>query len=293
MKHRAKRARRAGGTLLTFGLGVAVDAALLPTAEAATPPPTVTAKSAYLYDDTANEKLWGKYSNTERSMASTTKVMTAVVVFGQQDLNLDRKITVKQAYRDYVSAHGASTADLKTGDVLTVRQVLYGMMLPSGCDAAMALADTYGKGTTIKARVQSFITQMNRKAAALGMTHTVYDSFDGISTTGQNHTTARDATVLATKALTYRTLRTVVAAKRTVQTATNGRTYTWYNTNQLLGTYEGALGIKTGTGSSAGPCLVFAARRDGRTVAGVVLNSATSSTRYEDATEMLDYAFSG
>jgi D-alanyl-D-alanine carboxypeptidase (penicillin-binding protein 5/6) len=287
--------RRFGATLLGSASLVVTAPALSPSAQAATTTtratPTVSAKGAYLYDDTANKKLWGKNGTTRRQMASTTKVMTAVVVLSLSNGNLDRLITVKQAYRDYVSANGASTADLRKGDKLTVRQFLYAMMLPSGCDAAMALADAFGSGDTIRARTTSFIGKMNRKADAMGLADTHYDSFDGISRNGENYTTPRDAAMLASKALTFQTLRTVVKTQKAVKTATNGRTYTWYNTNQLLGSYDGAIGIKTGTGTLAGPCLIFAARRDGRTIAGVVLNSSSADQRYDDAAEMLDYAF--
>ncbi|WP_369275938.1 D-alanyl-D-alanine carboxypeptidase family protein [Streptomyces sp. R11] len=281
--------RKCGAVVLASGV-LAVASPVVTPAAAATAP-SVTAKGAFLYDVTAKKNLWGKAADTKRPMASTTKVMTATVVMGTSNLNLDKLVTIKQAYRDYVTAQGASTADLKTGDKVTVRQLLYAMMLPSGCDAAMALADTYGTGTTTAARTKSFIAKMNAKATSLGMTNTKYDSFDGLTTAGNTYTTPRDAAKLAAKALTYSTLRTVVKAKSTVQTATNGRTYTWYNTNKLLGSYVGAIGIKTGTTTPAGPCLIFAATRNGRTVAGVVLNSSTLDTRFTDAAKMLDYAF--
>ncbi|MDX6347232.1 MAG: hypothetical protein QOF84_2022 [Streptomyces sp.] len=282
-------ARRLGAALLASGVLVVAAPAVAP-AQAATTP-SVTAKGAFLFDDTANKTLWSKGAGTKRQMASTTKVMTAAVVLAQSNLNLDKKVTVKQAYRDYVTRNGASTADLKKGDKLTVRQLLYAMMLPSGCDAAMALADTYGTGSSIKARTASFIRKMNSRAAKFGMTKTRYDSFDGISVNGNTYTTPRDAAKLASRAISYKTLRTVVKSRKTVQKATNGRTYTWYNTNQLLGSYDGAIGIKTGTGTSAGPCLIFAAKRNGRTVVGVLLHSSTGAKRYTDAARMLDYAF--
>jgi D-alanyl-D-alanine carboxypeptidase (penicillin-binding protein 5/6) len=263
-------------------------------AQAATAP-SVSAKGAFIFDNTANKTLWGKAADTKRQMASTTKSMTATVVLGTTNLNLDRKVTVKQAYRDYVTRNGASTADLKTGDKLTVRQLLYALMLPSGCDAAMALADTFGTGSTTAARTKSFISQMNTKARSLGMTNTKYDSFDGISPTGNNYTTPRDMAKLGRKLLSYSVLRTVVKTQKSVQKATTSsggtRTYTWYNTNKLLGSYSGAIGIKTGTGTAAGPCLLFAATRNGRTVIGVLLNSSTTTQRFTDAARMLDWAF--
>lgn len=275
-------------SLVIAAPGLARTAQAAPTTLAA---PTVSATGAFLYDDTANKKLFGKNGATRRQMASTTKIMTALVVLRQSNLNLDRLVEVKRKYRDYVLANGASTADLRVGDKLTVRQLLYAMMLPSGCDAAMALAATFGKGPTIADRAAGFIGQMNNKARALGLTNTHYDSFDGISRKGKNYTTARDLAILASKAMTHSVLRTVVKSRSTVQKATNGRTYTWYNTNLLLGSYDGAIGIKTGTGTAAGPCLVFAARRDNRTVVGALLNSSSGERRYTDAARLLDYAF--
>ncbi|MGP4115396.1 D-alanyl-D-alanine carboxypeptidase family protein [Streptomyces sp. 4N509B] len=293
--------RRFGATLLGSTSLVAAAPVLAPSAQAATPAatptgtrarPTVSAQGAYLYDVTAGERLYVKNGTTARQMASTTKIMTAVVVLSQTGVDLDRRnITMREAYRTYVAQEGASTADLQTGDKLSVRQLLYGMMLPSGCDAAMALADHFGSGRTIAARTTSFIGMMNRKARSLGLNSTHYDSFDGISRNGDNVTTPRDHAMLAAEAMSMKPLRVIMKKESTVQTATNGRTYTWYNTNQLLGSYDGAVGIKTGTGSVAGPCLVFSAMRDGRTIVGVLLNSASSDQRYTDAVKLLDYAY--
>ncbi|MBB1246609.1 D-alanyl-D-alanine carboxypeptidase [Streptomyces durbertensis] len=254
--------------------------------------PTVSARGAYLVDDATGSRIYGKAPNTRRPIASTTKLMTVHVVLREKDLNLDRKVTVKQAYRDYVTRTGSSTADLKTGDRVTVRQLLYAALLPSGGDAAYALADTFGTGTTNSARTKSFIGKMNKRAAALGLENTRFDSFDGNSNTGNNYSTPKDLAKLARNALKNKTLRTVVGTQKTVRKATtsNGgtRTYTWYNTNRLLGSYRGATGVKTGTTTAAGPCLVFAGTRDGRTVIGVVLNA---KDRYPDATKLLDHGF--
>ncbi|MBQ0983100.1 D-alanyl-D-alanine carboxypeptidase [Streptomyces sp. F63] len=284
-----RRRRRAAAVVVTAGAVLAVPAVATPAQAAA---PTVSAKGAFLLNQADGSRIYGKYADTKRQMASTTKIMTVRVVLSQKNLDLDRKVTVQQAYRDYVAREGASTADLKKGDKVTVRQLLYATMLPSGCDAAYALADTFGSGTTRSARVKSFIGKMNKKAGTLGLTNTRFDSFDGISTTGNNYTTPRDLAKLARSAMKYSTFRTVVKTRKTVRyakTSTGGtRTYTWYNTNKLLGSYSGAVGIKTGTGTAAGPCLVFAATRGGRTVVGVVLNG---SNRYTDAAKLLDYGF--
>ncbi|MGW1074193.1 D-alanyl-D-alanine carboxypeptidase family protein [Streptomyces sp. NPDC002537] len=281
-------ARRWGAALIASAAAVAV-ALPVTTAEAATGP-SVGAKGAFLLDSGNNRQLWGKDADTRRQMASTTKIMTATVVLDTRGVDLNKQVTIKQSYRNYVDRNGASTADLRTGDKVTVRQLLYGLLLPSGCDAAYALADTFGSGSTEAQRTASFITKMNKKASDLGMKNTKYDSFDGISQSGANYTTPRDSAQLARHALANSTFGTVVRTTNTQQKAANiNRTYYWDNTNKLLGSYKGAIGIKTGTGTAAGPCLVFAAKRDGRTVVGVILNDAAS--RYPDAVKMLDWAY--
>jgi serine-type D-Ala-D-Ala carboxypeptidase (penicillin-binding protein 5/6) len=282
-------ARRWGAAVIAATAAVAVA---LPstTAEAGSGPTVTGAKGAFLLDGGANRQLWAKDADTKRQMASTTKIMTAVVVLDTRGVDLNKQVTIKQSYRGYVTRNGASTADLRTGDKMTVRQLLYGLMLPSGCDAAYALADTFGSGGTEAARTKSFIVKMNKRASDLGMKNTKYDSFDGISASGANYTTPRDSAQLARHALANSTFGTVVKTTSTRQKAANvNRTYYWDNTNKLLGSYKGAIGIKTGTGTAAGPCLVFAAQRNGKTVVGVILNDAVN--RYPDATKMLDWAF--
>ncbi|MFF7654820.1 D-alanyl-D-alanine carboxypeptidase family protein [Streptomyces sp. NPDC007983] len=298
--HRGNAGRRRGAAVIAATVALAVAAPVAsaqaapaaPAAQTAAGPSGIRAKGAYLLDNSANKKLWSKSPDTKRQMASITKLMTAVVVLDTRGVNLNKKVTVKQAYLDYIRTSGGSAADLKKGDKLTVRQLLYGMLLPSGCDAAMALADTFGSGSTTAKRTKSFVSKMNKKAAALGMTRTRYDSFDGISTHGANYTTARDLAKLARHALGNATLRTVVKTVDTEQKApaANGRTryYYWSNSNKLLGSYNGAIGIKTGTGTAAGKCIVFAVKRSGRTVVGVLLGD---SNRYPDAKKMLDWAY--
>ncbi|MFF4528759.1 D-alanyl-D-alanine carboxypeptidase family protein [Streptomyces sp. NPDC001407] len=282
-------ARRWGAALIASAAAVAV-AVPATTAQAASGPAVTGAKGAFLLDSGSNRQLWSKDADTKRQMASTTKVMTAMVVLDTRGVDLNKQVTIKQSYRDYVERNGASTADLRTGDKMTVRQLLYGLLLPSGCDAAYALADTFGSGSTEKQRTSSFIAKMNKRASDLGMKNTKYDSFDGISQAGANYTTPRDSAQLARHAIANSTFSTVVKTTGTQQKAANvKRTYYWDNTNKLLGSYKGAIGIKTGTGTAAGPCLVFAAKRDGRTVVGVILNDATS--RYPDAVKMLDWAY--
>lgn len=277
--------RRAAAVLLTTGAVLAAGPLVSPAAAAsATAAPKVSAKGAFLMDASSGKTVFSKSADTKRQMASTTKTMAVAVVLDTKGVNLDKKVTVKQTYRDYVTKNGASTADLRTGDKLTVRQLLYGTMLPSGCDAAYALADTFGSGSTVSARTKSFISKMNAKAKSLGMTNTKFDSFDGISKAGNNYSTPRDLAKLARHAMKNSTFKAVVKAASTKQKATakggGTRTYTWYNTNKLLGSYKGATGAKTGTGTAAGPCLIFSATKNGKSLVGVILND---SNRYADS----------
>ncbi|MER6999834.1 serine hydrolase [Streptomyces sp. NPDC000410] len=283
--------RRFATVALASGLLLTASPLATP-AQAAVPVPTISGKGAYLMDQVTGKPAYFKGKDVRRQMASTTKIMTAAVVVTTPGVDLNKKIKVQQAYRDYVVKNGASTADLRTGDTLTVRQLLYGVMLPSGCDASYALADAFGKGTTSAARTKNFIAQMNAKATSLGLKNTKFDSFDGISSAGYNYTTPEDLAKIARYAMGNVNFRAVVKApsyKTTATTSTGGtRTYTWYNTNKLLGSYSGTTGVKTGTGTAAGPCLVFAAARGGKYYIGVILNG---TDRYNDAGKLLDYGF--
>lgn len=166
------------------------------------------------------------------------------------------------------------------------------MLIPSGDDAAMALADNLGSGDTTDARIADFVNQMNAEAQQLGLTGTHFDSFDGISH-GNNHSTARDLAKLGQRAMLQPVFADVVKNKqfKTEAPAANGHTryYTWDTTNKLLSSYDGALGIKTGSGPEAGYALVFAAERDNRTLVGAILKDDQS--RFDDATKMLDWGF--
>ncbi|MGW1539265.1 D-alanyl-D-alanine carboxypeptidase family protein [Streptomyces sp. NPDC002309] len=287
------RIRRAVAVTATVG-AVFTTGALTAAPAQAVAAPTIVAKGGYIMDNANGRTLFDKYANTKRATGSTTKIMTAKVVLSQPNLNLNATVTVQKAYSDHIVSNGASSANLIIGDKVTVRQLLYGLMLPSGCDAAYALADKFGTGSTRAARVKSFIGKMNSTARSLGMTNTKFDSFDGISN-GSNYSTPRDLTKLASSAMKSPTFSAVVKTKTTKQkvtTKTGGyRYYTWTNTNTLLSNYSGAIGVKTGSGSIAKYCLVFAATRNGKTVIGTVLTSTSATQREADAKKLLDYGF--
>jgi len=255
-------------------------------------PAGVTAAGAVLIDQDTGSVLMGRDVYTARPMASITKIMTAVVVLETPGLDLDRWIPVKSVYHRYAIERSASTAHLHVGDRLTVRQLLYALLLPSGCDAAYALADTFGHGATRAARTAEFISRMNAKGSELRLTRTRFGSFDGLGPASTNHGTPRSLARLAAYALDLDTFAAIVRTRTTSVPArtTSGarRIYTWENSNQLLGRYWGVVGVKTGSTHAAGACLVFAVTRGGRTLVGVVLNSTNSDARFRDARLILD-----
>ncbi|MFK8850958.1 D-alanyl-D-alanine carboxypeptidase family protein [Streptomyces sp. Ac-502] len=309
MKTGIKGVRRLSATAVTAAGAVLLTGTFAASAQAAAPQaapakaavkaaapkaPAITAVGGFVMNNGNGKTAFAKAADSHRSMGSTTKIMTAQVVLSQKKLNLDTKVTIDKAYSDYIVAKTASSARLIVGDKVTVRQLLYGLMLPSGCDAAYALADKFGSGSTRAARVKSFIGQMNTAAKNLGLKNTRFDSFDGIGN-GANYSTPRDLTKLASSAMKNATFRSVVGTKSTKQkvtTKSGGYRYmSWTNTNNLLGSYAGTIGVKTGSGPEAKYCLVFAATRKGKTVIGTVLASSSAANRTADAKKLLDYGF--
>jgi serine-type D-Ala-D-Ala carboxypeptidase (penicillin-binding protein 5/6) len=290
-----KGIRRASAVTVSLTAGALLTGGVTATqAQAAPAPPSITAKGGFVMNNSTGSTLFNKTADTRRNTGSTTKIMTAKVVLSQRNLNLDSKVTIQKAYSDYIVSRNASSARLIVGDKVTVRQLLYGLMLPSGCDAAYALADKFGTGSTRAARVKSFIGKMNSTARSLGMRNTKFDSFDGIGN-GNNYSTPRDLTKLASNAMKNSTFRSIVKTKSTTQRVTtrNGgyRNMPWTNSNKLLGTYSGAIGVKTGSGPEAKYCLVFAATRNGKTVIGTILTSSSDANRLKDAKKLMDYGF--
>jgi len=270
--------------LVATGVMAAPSGAALAAARLHRAPPAIAAKEAELFDATGARELWGLQQNTQRPIASITKVMTAIVVIDAGDLG--RRIRITWADAHYVCC-GIAGAGLIPGDVLTARQLLYAMLLPSGADAAMALADTFGPGQA------AFVHKMNQTAAALHMTGTHFTSFDGVL--ASNVSTPSDLMRLGQAAMSLPDLRAVVGSVTYQLSACCGHHhYFWRNRNQLLVTYSGAAGIKTGWIPASGECLLFAAVRGGRELIGVVLDSAstnTSSQSFVDATGLLNWGF--
>lgn len=247
-------------------------------------PPAVYGRAAYLVDSTTGEVLFQGNAARRMPVASLTKLMTAYLVLQEADL-ADR---IEITYEDtrYGQEYGASKAWLRQGDRLTVEDLLYALMLPSGADAAHALARTYGPG------VDGFVAKMNATARELGMRDTTYLNADGLPTpNGQGGvSTARDQARLAEIALRDPVLEQITSTRwHSVPRTADHRAYSWSNTNNLLGA-RGVIGVKTGYTRAAGFCLTFAADRDGHRLIGVILGEQQSGRRFQSARALLNWA---
>ncbi|HLH82132.1 MAG TPA: serine hydrolase [Trebonia sp.] len=277
---------------LITATGVGARAAVppaAPSARAPAGPAGVAAPWAELANAATGAVLWSRSPAAPRPMGSIAKVMTAYVVIEAGGLN--RVITVPRGIVGYDRKYGASTAGLRPGEKLTALQLLYAMMLPSGCDAAYALAASYGPGLT------AFVARMNATAARLGLRASRFSDFSGLPDPGPytTYSTARDLVSLGRDAMRLPLFRQIVATRVYRVAAGPGRqAHTWQNLNLLLARYPGAAGIKTGFTAAAGECLLFEARRGGRTLIGVVLHSSPGdlNATFNDAIKMLNWGFS-
>jgi D-alanyl-D-alanine carboxypeptidase (penicillin-binding protein 5/6) len=276
------------GSMLA-ALALVVPAPAASAAASASAPGGVQARSAAVENAVTGRLLWSRAENTERPMASITKVMTAFLVIRAGDL--DRTITVPAAVVSYVRKYDASNAGLRPGDRLTARQLLYGLLLPSGADAAYTLAQAYGPG------IGAFVRKMNATAKLMGMTRTHFSNFDGLPwpTPYANYSTAANLLTLGRTVMRSAAFRSIVDQRSYRITVGSGHhAYLWRNLNPLLAHYPGAIGIKPGYTGAAGQCLLFEATRNGHSVIGVTLDSPGSITTVNsaDATRVLNWAFS-
>ena len=259
-----------------------------PVIEVTGAPGGVKAKGAVLADAATGQVLWGRDVDTERPMASVTKVMTALLVL--EGGSLGREIRVPKAAFDYAWKYGGETAALRPGDLLTAQQLLAALLLPSGADAAYTLANASGPGLDV------FVARMNATAAQMGMEHTHFTSPDGLPypTETSTYSTPSDLLTLGLAAMRYPAFRSIVDLRFYHLPKGHGHhQYWWDNTDELIGSYPGAAGIKTGYTDDAGHCLLFEAVRNGRTLIGVVLGSPATgpAAGAQDAERMLNWGF--
>ena len=224
--------------------------------------------------------LWARDADVERAMASTTKIMTALVAL-QQVQDLSERVTVAG---DAVKV-GEADVGLHSGQELPFRRLLEAMLVHSGNDAALALA------IHIAGSEDAFVALMNEKAAELGLTHTHFMNVHGLDEHG-HRTSAADLVTLAQVAMGNEIFRTAVAAKTVSLPKGNGAGEEFFeSSNKLLTTFEGANGIKTGWTNDAGYCLVASADRDGIGLVAVILGARTEKQRFTEAERLLSWGF--
>ena len=244
--------------------------------------PSVSAKSAILIDLDEKNVLFQKNSQERMAMASTTKIVTALVACELLECNATVKIP-----REAVGTEGSSVY-LREGELLSVEQLLYALLLESANDAAVALA------ICAAGSVEQFAKRCNDKARALGLCNTNFTNPHGLY--DENHyTTAYDLAILTAHALNEPTVAKICASRRaeipfgvTADNPTGEGVRYLKNHNKMLFNYEGAIGVKTGFTKKSGRCLVSAASRNGLTLIAVTLNAPDD---WRDHTAMLDFGF--
>lgn len=239
-------------------------------------PENISAVSAIVIEAQTGTVLWEHNSREKRAMASTTKIMTALLTIEAGDL--DREFTVDSLA---IMVEGTSMG-LREGDRVSRRDLLYGILLPSGNDAANAAA------VSVSGSMTAFVKLMNSRARELGLNDTHFATPSGLDAEG-HYTTACDLARLAAYALRDDTFREIVGCSSAdVEFGNPPYKRTLYNSNKMLKRYDGAIGVKTGFTDNARRCLVSAAERDGATLVAVTLNAPDD---WNDHTKMLDYGF--
>lgn len=238
--------------------------------------PATSAVSAVVIEAETGTVLYSKNMEEQRAMASTTKIMTAILTIEAGDL--DREFTVDS----YAIMVEGTSMGLREGDRVSRRDLLYGILLPSGNDAANAAA------VSVSGSMSAFVKKMNAKAAALGLRNTHFVTPSGLDADG-HYTTAYDLAMLAAYAMKNPIFREVVSCQyKRVEFGNPPYSRTLYNSNKMLKQYDGAIGIKTGFTDNARRCLVSAAQRDGVELIAVTLNDPND---WKDHSQMLDYGF--
>lgn len=239
--------------------------------------PVLNARAAIIYDRKTKEIIWGKNENEKKAMASTTKIMTAIVVLEKGNLSDVVTISKKAANT------GGSRLKINTNDKVSVLDLLYGLMLRSGNDAAVALAEYVGGS------IEGFAKLMNKKAIEIGLKNTHFVTPHGLDNI-EHYTTAYELAVLTDYAMQNEKFSKIVNTKNTT-ISINGVARNIYNTNELLGTINGVNGVKTGFTNNAGRCLVTSCTRNGNQIITVVLGCDAKKYRTSDSIKLIEYAF--
>ncbi len=240
--------------------------------------PQILSRRAIIFERNSKTVLFEKNSKEVCKMASTTKIMTSILILENCDLNSTVTVSSNAA-----GTYG-SRLGLHTNDIVSVSDLLYGLMLCSGNDAAVCLAEFAGGS------VQGFADLMNAKAKELGLNSTSFATPHGLD--NENHfTTAYDFAILTDYALNNPLFLQIVGTKY-YTVSINGVSKSIHNTNELLGVIPSVYGVKTGYTSEAGRCLISAAKQDNLDIVVVVFGADTKNIRTQDSATLINYAFS-
>ena len=271
-------------------LGETVEARGLPAVAC----PNVTAQFAILVGEDGSV-LFSRDADANSHIASITKVMTAIVAL-DSGLPLDTLVTVTPE----AAAVGESSANLLAGDTLTLEAALTGLMVPSGNDAAIAIADTVGASLAQQGQSpnDAFVAAMNAKATEIGMTHSLFSNPHGLDIDefdNEMYSTAQDVAVMCAYAMKNDTFRSIVAkpSAQIAVTRADGQVATLdlTSSDMLLGVYEGACGIKTGYTEAAGNSFAGACNRGGGDLISVVLGCPSDTARFDDTKILFNWVY--
>jgi len=266
------------------------------------PTPVVSASAWTIYDANTGDRLWEKNGDDQKEMASLTKIMTCYLSYLLLQKYDEDPHTLVFTVNKVCAIINGTHAGLREGDQVSVNDLCYGLMLPSGNDAALTLA--YGFGNIIVRKkkkkvvegapvspVKEFVKEMNKLAKKFGLKNTYYANPHGLSEKG-NRSTAADLGKLAFLALQIPLIETIVSCKTYSTYATdargNQRLMVWTNTNKLLG--KGFSGMKTGVTPNAGPCLSSLLRKDKAAVIVTVLNCKSLDHRFLETEKLAHWA---
>lgn len=236
----------------------------------------INATSAILMDTDNHRIIYSKNIHASRSVASISKIMTAVLAV--ESGKLDDEVVINDSIK---KAYG-SAIYIQVGEKMTLKDLVYGLMLRSGNDAALAIADYVGNG------VDNFVSMMNHKAKEIGMKNSTFNNPSGLDEEAGNFSTAYDMAILTSYAMQLKIYREIVKTKQ-YKLQTNKNTYVWNNKNKLLKLYDYTTGGKTGYTKIAKRTLVTTASKDGVNLVAVTLNDGND---FNDHMEMFGYAFS-
>lgn len=232
-----------------------------------------TSKSSIVMDLDSGRVLYSKNSNEKKLIASTTKILTAIVAI--ENANLDEIVKIGE---EILTMYGTNIY-IEVGESISIRDLLYGLLLRSGNDAAIALA------VAVSGSEEAFVEEMNKKAKKIGMKNSIFANPHGLDENSQNYSTAYDMAILSKYAYHNKTYREIASTKKHT-VSTGEKTYLWYNRNKLLSSYQYCTGGKNGYTPSAGRTLVTTATKENLNLTIVTLNDPneyeTHKSLYED-----------